>query len=115
MKFWAKNDEMKLADASDSPAAVDPFKTVHQPKKSKFNIANKVNLENHWPNSDKVGDPDLINGWKPSLKWSEMESNYKCQGADRSFRTFDKIIDHSQTYEKQAVERQLKTEELLVK
>lgn len=62
-KYWANNDYMKLADTTGLPAATDPFKTVHQPKKSKFNIANKVNLENHWANSDKVGDPELIKGW----------------------------------------------------
>lgn len=106
---------MKLADTTGLKAATDPFKTVHCPKKSKFNIANKVTLENHWANSDKVGDPDLINGWKPHIKWSEMESNYKCQGPDRSFRTFDKIIDHSQTYDKKEKERQQQTEELIVK
>jgi hypothetical protein len=114
VKYWAKNDEMKLADTTGMEAAVDPFKTVHCPKKSKFNIANKVTMENHWPNSDKIGEPDLIKGWKPHIKWSEMESNYKCQGQDRDFRTFDKIIDHSITYQKNAAERQLKTEELLV-
>lgn len=86
---------MKLADTTGLAAFTDPFKTAHCPKKSKFNISNKVTIENHWPNSDKIGDPDLINGWKPNIKWSEMESNYKCQGADRAFRTFDKIIDHS--------------------
>jgi hypothetical protein len=106
---------MKLADTTGKPAYQDPFRTMYSPKKSKFNIANKVTLDNHWPNSDKVGDPDLINGWKPHIKWSEMESNYKCQGADRDFRTFDKIIDHSTTYDKKDLERQLKTEELLVK
>lgn len=93
---------MKLADTTGLDAFTDPFKTQHVPKKSKFNIANKVTIDNHWPNSDKVGDPDLINGWKPNIKWSEMETNYKCQGPDRDFRTFDKIIDHSQTYDKKA-------------
>ena len=77
-KYWANNDEVKLADTTGLEAPIDPFKTVYQAKKSKFNIANKVTLENHWPNSDKIGDPELIKGWKPNLKWSEKESNYKC-------------------------------------
>lgn len=106
---------MKLADTTGLPAYTDPFKTVHAPKKSKFNIANKVTLDNHWPNSDKIGEPDLLNGWKPHIKWSEMESNFKCQGGDRDFRTFDKIIDQGQNYDKKEQERQQKTEELLVK
>jgi hypothetical protein len=41
-KYWAVNDAMKLADTTGLKAAVDPFKTVHCPKKSKFNISNKV-------------------------------------------------------------------------
>jgi hypothetical protein len=114
-KYWAVNDEVKLSDTTGLEAPVDPFKTVHCPKKSKFNIANKVTQENHWPNSNKVGDPDLLKGWKPTVKWSEKEASFKCVGADRDFRTFDKIIDHSTTADKKDLERQLKTEELLVK
>jgi hypothetical protein len=57
----------------------------------------------------------LINGWKPHIKWSEMETNFKCQGPDRAFRTFDKIIDQGQTYDKKEKLRQQMTEELIVK
>jgi len=63
MKYWANLDHVKYADATGLEAPIDPFKTVYAPKKSKFNIANKVQNENHWKNTDKVGDPDLIKGW----------------------------------------------------
>ena len=56
-KFWAKRDEVLLADATGKEAPVEVFKKTHQPQKSKFGIANKVTSENHWKNSDKVGDP----------------------------------------------------------
>lgn len=51
---------------------------------------------NHWKNTDKVGDPELKKGFKPNLKWSEEENNFKCSGKDRRHRTFDKIVDHAQ-------------------
>ena len=35
---------------------------AHQ-KKSKFNIANKVNLESHWKQNDKIGDPEFKRKW----------------------------------------------------
>lgn len=114
-KYWAVNDEVKLADTTGDLAPEDPFKTVHCPKRSKFHIANKVTQENHWANSNKVGDPDLLKGWKPTVKWSEKEATFKCVGADRDFRTFDKIIDHSTTADKKDEERQLRTEELIVR
>ena len=48
VKLWAKNDKMKLADTTGETGPVDPFKTEHHPQKSKFNLAGKVNLTNHW-------------------------------------------------------------------
>lgn len=42
-----------------------------------------------------MGGPDLKNGFKPNLKWSEEENNFKCCGNDRPHRTFDKIIEHA--------------------
>jgi len=70
-KFWAKTDVVKLADATGEEAPVDPFKTVHHPKKSKFTFSNKVTQENHWRFSDKVCDPTVQKGWRPNVKWSE--------------------------------------------
>lgn len=106
---------MKLADSTGLEAPVDPFKTVHAPKKSKFNIASKVTLENHWKNTDKIGDPELQKGWKPNLKWSEKEKDYRCQGQDRPFRTFDKIIAHAQYNDKKDEEREALMEETVIK
>ena len=39
---------MKLVDTTGEEGPIDPFKTEYHKKKSKFNIANKVNLEQHW-------------------------------------------------------------------
>ena len=50
---------MKLADTTGAVGPIDPFKTEYHQKKSKFNIANKVNLETHWKNSSVIGDPEV--------------------------------------------------------
>mmetsp|Transcript_5851 Transcript_5851/g.9404 ORF Transcript_5851/g.9404 Transcript_5851/m.9404 type:complete len:238 (+) Transcript_5851:1634-2347(+) len=44
-----------------------------------------------------------------------MEKDYKCQGQDRPFRTFDKIIDHAQSYDNFDKDREIKMEELVIK
>ena len=97
---------MKLADTHGNLAPCDPFKTVHQPQKSKFNIADKINGVNHWKPTGKCAEPELKNGWMPLIKWSAKEKNYKCQGADRSFRTFEKIVDHAQFDENRRLSKQ---------
>ena len=51
----------------------------------------------------------------PLIKWSAKEKNYKCQGADRSFRTFEKIVDHAQFADKVEAERLVKVEETIIK
>lgn len=114
-KYWANIDQVKLADATGLEAPIDPFKTVHEPQKSKFNIANKVQLENHWKNSNKVGEPEIVNGWKPNLKWSEKEANLRCDGPDRSLRTMDKVIQHARNRDNADAERELKMEETIIK
>lgn len=70
---------------------------------------------NHWKFTDKVADPDLIKGWKANIKWSEREFDYRCTGADRPFRTFDKLIDHAQAADRTEADRKLKMEELIIK
>lgn len=72
-------------------------------------------MENHWKNTDRIGDPDVKKGWKPSLKWSEKESGLRCQGQDRPFRTFDKIIAHASFNDKKDAERELMMEETIIK
>lgn len=114
-KYWANNDEMKLADTTGEIAPVDPFKTVHQPQKSKFFVPDKINHTSHWKPTGKCGDPELKNGWMPLLKWSAKEKNYKCQGPDRSFRTFAKIVDHAQQADHVEAERIVKMEETIIK
>lgn len=65
MKYWAVNDEMKLADTTGAVGPIDPFKTEYNKQKSKFNIANKVNEEKVWQPNDKIGDPKIKRNWIP--------------------------------------------------
>jgi hypothetical protein len=55
-KYWAKNDQMRLADVSaDYKAApLDHFKVEHVPQKYKFNITPNVQSITHWkPKEDE--------------------------------------------------------------
>ena len=96
---------MKLSDATEEPAPIDPFKTEFHQQKSKFIVSDKVTLTNHWKLTDKVGDPAIQKGWKPNIKWSDKEASFRCEGPDRPFRTFEKIINNSNMAEDKEVER----------
>jgi hypothetical protein len=49
-KYWAKPDEMRLADvnSSNNAAPIDPFKVEHIPQKYKFDVAPHVHKITHW-------------------------------------------------------------------
>ena len=70
---------------------------------------------NHWPNTNKVGDPELRKGWKPNLKWSEAERDFKCAGVDRPHRTFDKIVKRARDADEAEARRVIAMEELIIK
>lgn len=58
-KFWAKNDDIRLADVQQTNAPVDPFKTQFAPKQQKNEVASKVHTINHWQKDqdEQVSDP----------------------------------------------------------
>ena len=62
---------MKLADTRGVTGPIDPFKTEHQAKKSKFIISGKVNHNDLWAPSDKIGEAEFRAKWMPAVKWSE--------------------------------------------
>ena len=46
------------------PTNTDPFKTDKRDRKfSKFDIPDKVNHANHWPYTDRIGDPIVKPKW----------------------------------------------------
>lgn len=92
VKIWANNDTMKLADTEGNDGPVDPFKTEYHQKQSKFNIANKPNLETHWKGNDKIGDPEFKRKWEPDQRWSQVEKSLRCEGVDRAYRTVAKHV-----------------------
>jgi hypothetical protein len=55
----------------DAPAPVDEFKKDYNKKKSHYLRTGKVTEISHWKNSDKLGDPKYINGFKPTTCWTE--------------------------------------------
>lgn len=78
-------------------------------------MVDKVTNISHWKKTDKVGDPEIRNGWKPQLKWSDKESLFLCNGKDRPFRTFEKIINSQQIKNEQDSVREKQVEELIIK
>lgn len=99
-QYWAKNDEMKIADtnADINAAPIDPFKVEHHTQHFKNDIAPHVHKITHWPDkgdgyAETTPEPK---GHLRQLKWSEMEKLYRCEGEDR---LIDKIIKNAEAYE----------------
>lgn len=106
---------MKLVDTTGEQGPVDPFKTEYHKKKSKFNIANKVNLEQHWKHNDVIGDPEFKNKWEPIQRWSHIEKSLRCEGPDRDYRTIQKIYEYAKADEVQDIEREKLMEEVVIR
>lgn len=47
-KYWARNDEFKLADVRELHPPADPFKTTYDKKFVKDEVASKIQTINHW-------------------------------------------------------------------
>jgi len=107
---------MKIAESTENPAPIDQFKTSFTKKNEKhLQVSDKVTNLNFWRQNDKVGDPVFKNGWKPNLKWSDKEANFKCTGLDNSYRTFEKIIVNAKAYDEDLRVRALELDELRVR
>mmetsp|Transcript_29523 Transcript_29523/g.44903 ORF Transcript_29523/g.44903 Transcript_29523/m.44903 type:complete len:148 (+) Transcript_29523:2027-2470(+) len=116
-KFWARNDEGKLADTTGQLFPIDPFKAVHvrvedrnlrTPGKQGYSVVKKSN-------NSVIANPEFRQGWKPSLKWSENEKNHKCEGGEMHKRTFDKIYDRADARDLEELDRLIKEEHVKVK
>lgn len=94
-QYWAADDVIKIHDNRDDAPPCDDFrKDFHPMPRTKFLVSDKPTNVNHWKLSDKVGDPVIRQGWKPNLKWSDKEASHLCNGKDKDFRTFDKIVNN---------------------
>ena len=49
------------------------------------------------------------------MKWSEQEKDYKCEGVDRAFRTFERIVDHAVADDSAEAERKAAMEAVVVR
>jgi hypothetical protein len=106
---------MKVADvnASDNAAPIDDFKVEHVPQKYKFDITPHVHTITHWkPKFDgTITDLNLeAMGNHKTLKWSEMENMFRCDGEDR---LLDKVIKEAETKERLMAESEKKRQELI--
>ena len=52
-KYWAKPDDILLADAHEASPPLDPFKQTHVSKQPKVDISEKVQRINHFQNEEK--------------------------------------------------------------
>ena len=73
-KFWAKNDEILLADIKSEEAPPDPFKTIHEQLKKKNLVAQKVTKISHYTaNENVMGEPQT--GTKShNHRWTTIEN-----------------------------------------
>ena len=90
-KFWAKNDEMYLADTMSEMAPTDPFKTIYQKKVRKQEVIEKVtHIHFNKPNED---EEILAHHEGPGVKrvhnyrWTTVENQY----ARKKKRLFDEL------------------------
>ncbi len=70
-KYWAKPDELRLADVQAAPAPSDPFKKTHIPKERKNEIAEKVQGINHFKDEAKDVAQNFSTGQVHS-RWTEV-------------------------------------------
>lgn len=106
---------MKLADTTGAAGPVDPFKTEYNQQKSKFHIAEKVNLQKTWQPNDKIGDPRIRRNWLPEARWSQTEKALRCEGFDRDYRTIEKIHERATIEEKLDMEREKMMEDVVIR
>ena len=72
MKYWAKPDEFKLADAQTTLPSPDVFKSTHVPKESKEPDLKKVNEVLPGDNFERPSLRTISHKWS-----SEIAKNYK--------------------------------------
>lgn len=75
-KYWAKNDQMRLADVSDDyrAAPLDHFKVEHVPQKFKYNITPNVQSITHWkPKEENEGQQASKDHHQKQIRWSDQE------------------------------------------
>lgn len=106
---------MKLADTAAGLGPQDTFKTEYHPKRSKYHITNKANLENHWKFNDIIGDPEFKRKWEPMKRWSQVEKELRCEGGDRDYRTVKKIYEAEKAKEVEDIEREKLMEEVVIR
>jgi len=71
-KFWAKTQDMKLADVKEEEAPVDPFKQTFSKQIPKNTVAEKIQTQTHWmPKEEDVLEPKQKRAHKAQVKWSE--------------------------------------------
>lgn len=90
-KWWAKNDELKMADSTSFAGPVDTFKQTHVPKQKKNQVQPKVSETCHWSKTEASllsQDPTKREALK--VRWSEKESMIRCNAA--SERLFEKLV-----------------------
>lgn len=101
-KYWAKNDQMRLADVSDDyrAAPLDHFKVEHVPQKYKYNITPNVQSITHWkPTEENDGQQKEGVHHQKQIRWSDQEKQYRCEGDDMALRLIDKVFKHAEQQE----------------
>lgn len=107
MKYWARDDQILLADVNTEPAPIDQFKVEHVPQKKKLDIPDKVNHVMHCAAGDLQELSEHQRGYQPKVRWTENVKDMH-KGGDRYYGA---IVTKAYQAEKDAVERERKLDE----
>lgn len=93
-KYWAKPDEIALADKSVEPPPSDPFKSIYYPKQKKEEIFTKINEINSFPSepSETIDSPRRIqhSRWTETIQKFKDKKRIKTQESEHSETTIEK-------------------------
>ena len=111
-QYWAKNDEVLLADMSHDQAPQDTFKQIFVAKAGIKPIPNKINLAQHVADESLMNIPQIKKGFQPKMTWTSEMMDFG-SGPNVTTRFFDRVVANGTTYEVKKEDRERKLRDFL--
>ena len=111
-QYWAKNDDIYLADMSHEQAPQDVFKQVYQAKPGIKPIPDKVNVMQHVKDDSLLGVPQGRKGFQPKMTWTSERFEFG-HGPNVTTRLFERVIAKGTAYESMKEDREKKLKDFL--
>lgn len=108
-KYWAKNDEMLIADTTTMPGPTDQFKLEHIPKAPSKEVPEKPTRIMPIEMEVSLGaEAEHQRGYQPKERWSRKNVTFPNSG-----RMMDIIVEKGMKKEAEEIERMKKVQEYL--